>query len=222
MELQAECTIASEYSQELSHLTIATPSIIVVDTSICSGELMDLVATILHDKPASTLVVTGTEFSPQKIVEMLNRGVRWLFTKELSPDEVDAAMPTILEFAKAAFQEWSDHLNLSSLFAEVSSREISVLRMIMEGTPNKMIAKQLNVSIRTVEARRSKFYRKLKVRSVAELVRVVDRAERLRQRFSAVTVLPNLITKHECSLSLKRPSESLSGHGRGLISEFSA
>ena len=221
-ELSAECTFGSEYSQELSQLTICAPSIIVVDKSICSGEIMDMVSTILHDKPASTVVVTGKEFSTQKIVEMLNQGVRWVFTKELLQNEVRAAMPTILKFSAAAYQEWSEHLSLSSLFAQVSSREISVLQMIMEGIPNKLIAKQLNVSIRTVEARRSKFYRKLKVRSVAELVRVVDRADRLRQRFAAVTVLPNLITKRECSLALKPPSEPLAGHIRDFASEFIA
>jgi hypothetical protein len=55
--------------------------------------------------------------------------------------------------------------------------------MVLDGVSNKQIAKQLEVSVRTVESRRAKIYRKCDVTNVTELVRCVDRAHQLRSRY---------------------------------------
>lgn len=55
----------------------------------------------------------------------------------------------------------------------LSADEQNVLALVLLGTPSKVIAKQLDVSIRTIEARRSSIFRKMEVSSVAELVRAV-------------------------------------------------
>ena len=46
------------------------------------------------------------------------------------------------------------------------------MNLIVQGKPNKSIAKQLQQSVRTVESRRHEVYAKMKVNSVAELVRL--------------------------------------------------
>jgi FixJ family two-component response regulator len=55
----------------------------------------------------------------------------------------------------------------------LTSQELQVLRCIVAGKPNKIIAKELDVSIRTVEARRHQLFQKMRSDSVAELVRLV-------------------------------------------------
>ena len=50
--------------------------------------------------------------------------------------------------------------------------ERTVMRMIVQGQPNKIIAKQLNASIRTIESRRHKVFATMGVESVAQLVRL--------------------------------------------------
>ncbi len=50
--------------------------------------------------------------------------------------------------------------------------EHEVFRWVLSGVANKMIAKRLRVSQRTIEARRQKVFRKLSVASLAELVRL--------------------------------------------------
>ena len=54
---------------------------------------------------------------------------------------------------------------------ELSDRELEVLRMMALGLTNAEIAKQLYVSVRTVETHRSHIHQKLNVRNRAELVR---------------------------------------------------
>jgi DNA-binding NarL/FixJ family response regulator len=50
----------------------------------------------------------------------------------------------------------------------VSSREISVLRLLARGLPNKQIARQLGISPRTVEGHLSHIFNKLGVQSRTE------------------------------------------------------
>ena len=61
--------------------------------------------------------------------------------------------------------------------ATVTDAERQVLDLVVDGIPNKVIAKRLRKSVRTVETRRSAIYHKTKVDSVAQLVRLVMIAE---------------------------------------------
>ncbi len=45
--------------------------------------------------------------------------------------------------------------------------------MMVEGTANKVIARRLDVSVRTVENRRHDIFEKMRAKSLAELVRMV-------------------------------------------------
>ena len=56
-----------------------------------------------------------------------------------------------------------------------SRRETEVLRLLAEGKVNKQIAAMLNLSTRTVETYRARLMLKLRVHSVAEIVRYAIR-----------------------------------------------
>jgi FixJ family two-component response regulator len=56
--------------------------------------------------------------------------------------------------------------------SKLSARERSVFDLIGDGVPNKLIADQLNLSLRTVEAYRASVFEKLAATSVADLVRL--------------------------------------------------
>ena len=59
--------------------------------------------------------------------------------------------------------------------AALTPRENEVMRRVVRGQANKVIALDLGVSQRTVELHRARVMRKLKMRSVAELVHAVDK-----------------------------------------------
>jgi DNA-binding CsgD family transcriptional regulator len=56
-----------------------------------------------------------------------------------------------------------------------SDREKEVLRLVAEGMSNQAIGERLKISVRTVEAHRSRVMLKLNLVSVAELVRYAVR-----------------------------------------------
>ena len=61
---------------------------------------------------------------------------------------------------------------IRSRIASLTDRERAVLQRVMEGKANKVIAGELDISIKTVEVHRAKVMEKMAVGSVAELVQV--------------------------------------------------
>lgn len=66
--------------------------------------------------------------------------------------------------------------NCESALAQLSPPEKDVLQLVVEGKPNKSIAKILNISQRAVEDRRARVMRKLGARTVPDLVRFAIQA----------------------------------------------
>jgi len=54
--------------------------------------------------------------------------------------------------------------------ANLTAREREIMELVVAGKPNKIIAAELHISIKTVEAHRAKIMHKLQVHSLAELV----------------------------------------------------
>jgi len=63
--------------------------------------------------------------------------------------------------------------DVASRFAELTDRERDVLRLVVEGLPNKLIADQLDISVRTVEVHRSRVFEKMSVKSAVELANLL-------------------------------------------------
>ena len=67
--------------------------------------------------------------------------------------------------------------SLRGKLAQLSEREKEVLALMLEGLPNKLIARQIDLSTRTVESHRARIFIKLDAGSLAELVRRVVKLE---------------------------------------------
>ena len=60
--------------------------------------------------------------------------------------------------------------------AELTERERDVMRLVVEGLPNKLIADKLDISVRTVEVHRARVFDKMEVKSAVELANVLRAA----------------------------------------------
>ncbi len=56
---------------------------------------------------------------------------------------------------------------------ELTERESDVMRLVVEGVPNKLIADQLDISVRTVEVHRARVFDKMQVKSAVELANLL-------------------------------------------------
>jgi two-component system response regulator DctR len=59
--------------------------------------------------------------------------------------------------------------SLTELVDGLTEREREVMHCVVEGLPNKLIADQLHISVRTVEVHRARVFEKMAVRSAVEL-----------------------------------------------------
>jgi two-component system response regulator DctR len=71
-------------------------------------------------------------------------------------------------------------------FQELTDREREVMRLVMDGLPNKLIADALDISVRTVEVHRSRVFDKMGVRSAVELVNLMNAHPQLQQQWHAL------------------------------------
>jgi len=85
----------------------------------------------------------------------------------------------VLSIIEKAFQRDAEirerrnrRLRITGRLATLTEREQEVLRRVIEGKPNKIIAADLDISMKTVEFHRAKVMEKMGVTSVAELVQV--------------------------------------------------
>ena len=76
----------------------------------------------------------------------------------------------VLAIIEKAFQRDADLRAAAARLAALTERERAVMQRIIEGKPNKLIAADLDISVKTVEYHRSKLMEKAGAGSVAELV----------------------------------------------------
>jgi two-component system response regulator DctR len=63
--------------------------------------------------------------------------------------------------------------SLQHNLADLTERERDVMHLVVEGLPNKLIADQLDISVRTVEVHRARVFDKMNVKSAVELANLL-------------------------------------------------
>lgn len=76
---------------------------------------------------------------------------------------------------KVNIQRWQD---ARDRLQKLSSREVQVLDCIVSGSSNKTMARELDISVKTIETHRANLMSKMQAGSVSELVRIALLAER--------------------------------------------
>lgn len=69
-------------------------------------------------------------------------------------------------------QDAADTVGNTTFIMELTDREKQILKLLVQGNQNKIIAKKLGISHRTVEVHRSRIMQRSKAKSFAELVRM--------------------------------------------------
>jgi two-component system, LuxR family, response regulator DctR len=91
------------------------------------------------------------------------------FSNNALVDRIDAALATS---ARALAARGSAD-GVRQRLGELTEREHEVMRLVVEGRPNKLIADALDISVRTVEVHRARVFDKMQVKSAVELANVL-------------------------------------------------
>ncbi len=106
----------------------------------------------------------------------MKKGAVDFLTKPFDGEELIQAVKRALGRSKERLRNRAERLEARSRIAKLTSREFEVLRFVVRGLLNKQIAAELNTAEKTVKVHRGRVMQKLGVTSVADLVRISQRA----------------------------------------------
>jgi FixJ family two-component response regulator len=152
------------------------PSCLVLDVSLPDGSGLDVPDELRNlDVPLPIIFITGHGTIPMSVRAMKSGALEFL-TKPFRDDDLLGAIDVALERDRVARADRSDQAEARRRIERLTPREREVLDLVVAGKMNKQIAGQLGTAEQTVKQHRGRVMRKLEVDSVAELVRVVERA----------------------------------------------
>jgi two-component system response regulator DctR len=91
------------------------------------------------------------------------------FSDNALVDRIEQALTRSAQTLQALVGKQSLQHNL----ADLTERERDVMHLVVEGLPNKLIADQLDISVRTVEVHRARVFDKMNVKSAVELANLL-------------------------------------------------
>jgi two-component system, LuxR family, response regulator DctR len=106
-------------------------------------------------------------------VDMVKRGAFDFCEKPFSDNALVDRIEEALRRSQQVLAAQRERGALQSRLNELTERERDVMRLVAKGLPNKLIADQLAISVRTVEVHRSRVFDKMEVKSAVELANLL-------------------------------------------------
>lgn len=144
--------------------------IVLVDLGL-PGESGMTIIEPLRSTPNTGIIILSSHADQETKIEALRLGADDYITKPFHLQELLARIHSL--GARLSNTTSDERTELEIL---LSPRELSVLVSIASGETSKHIAKQMDVSHRTVETYRNRLISKLNVRSIAQLTQIAMRA----------------------------------------------
>ena len=117
------------------------------------------------------IFITGHGSVPLAIAAM-KAGAFDFIEKPLREDTLLESIERALHWNDRAYEERLERATLEVRAALLTPREREVFELVARGEPNKVIARHLGISFRTVELHRAHIIEKLQARSLSDLIRM--------------------------------------------------
>ena len=106
-------------------------------------------------------------------VDTVKRGAFDFCEKPFSDNALVDRVEQALAQSAQHLSQLSQRSDLEVRLSELTDRERDVMDLVVAGLPNKLIADQLDISVRTVEVHRSRVFDKMQVKSAVELANLL-------------------------------------------------
>ena len=127
------------------------------------------------ENPMPIVFITGHGDLPMG-VDAMKKGAVDFLPKPFEDEQLLAAVARGLAKNKQAISAFEDLQDFRKRIEALSPREFEVFRLVIGGYLNKQIAFALNIAEQTVKNHRGRVMRKLQVDSLADLVRLAEKA----------------------------------------------
>jgi len=158
------------------------PDVVLLDVHLPGGGGAEVITQVLAVQPDVRFLALSVSDAAEDVIGVIRAGARGYVTKSISADELVEAVgrvaegdavfsPRLAGFVLDAFSGSIDVASVDEDLDRLSQREREVLRLIARGYQYKEIAKELFISVKTVETHVSSVLRKLQLSNRHQLTR---------------------------------------------------
>ena len=157
------------------------PAVVVMDIAMPLLNGLEATRQIRHDIPGTKVLILSAHSDDAYVEQAIAFGAVGFLLKQTSAHNLSKAIREVCSGKTFFSPEVAKRLHNPKTpagskphrkrVAHLSSRELEVLQLIAEGEPNKQVADELSISIKTVEKHRQSLMQKLNLHDVAGLTR---------------------------------------------------
>ena len=173
---------ASEVEPAIEMISERLPDVVLVDVHMPGGGGEAVIRGVLPRHPDVRFLALSVSDAPDDVIAIIRAGARGYVTKTISgPELADAIQriaagdavfsPRLAGFVLDAFAMSPSGVRVDEELDQLTTREREVLRLIARGYAYKEIARQLTLSVKTIETHVSSVLRKLQLSNRHELTR---------------------------------------------------
>lgn len=175
---------ASTGIEALAKIPTAQPDIILLDIAMAEMNGLEAAAQVKQRYPRVRVIMLSMYANEAYVVQALRAGASGYLLKDASPSELDLALRAVMRsetylspaVSKHVVADYLRRINTSSDEEEqLTPRQREVLRLIAQGYTAREIARQLSISVKTVETHRTLLMERLNIHDIAGLVRYAIR-----------------------------------------------
>lgn len=158
------------------------PDVVLLDVHMPGGGGMEVIRRLHVRQPDTKFLALSVSDAAEDVIGIIRAGARGYVTKNISGPELLAAIarvavgdavfsPRLAGFVLDAFAGTIEIAQVDEDLDRLTEREREVMRLIARGYAYKEVAKELFISVKTVETHVSSVLRKLQLSSRHELTR---------------------------------------------------
>jgi FixJ family two-component response regulator len=180
---QADSAASAE--EFLSRQRVMAPTCLLVERNLPGLSGLELQMFVL-DRVAMPVIFMSRRPELRFAVEAIKAGAFDFLTKPLDHRALLTVITAALEESSVALPHATRGIELKQRYESLSQREREVMGLVVQGLLNKQVASELGISEITVKAHRGKAMRKMRAKSVAELVNMASRCNGVRSSVMSV------------------------------------
>jgi DNA-binding NarL/FixJ family response regulator len=163
---------AANADEAHAQLDILRPTLVLMDVGMKGVNGVDLTAALLEREPSLLVLMLSMYDNPEYVQRAMQAGARGYVLKDSPASEIIAAIEAIAGGGTFLSPAVSKRLFRNQAPRPLlSARESEILSALARGLASKQIAREMDVSVRTVEAHRQSIKRKLGLEGQAELIK---------------------------------------------------
>ena len=163
---------AGSAAEALNAIETLQPDIVLADVGMKDMNGIELAALLQQRQPAARVVMLSMYDNPEYVQQALQAGARGYVLKDAPASEIVAAIEAVAAGGTFLSPAVSQRLFRNQAPKPLlTPRESEILSALGRGESSKQIARDLNLSVRTVEAHRQSIKRRLGIEGQAELIK---------------------------------------------------